>query len=166
MEDWTAHCRTEGSPRNRPDLRGHRFYGIHRAVALHPFYREDYRKWLELTPWTVHKPLPLGPIALIWEDGHGSGGLDLALLTQPNHHSIRIMNVFLIIHSALLTATFWPTGAGIIGYLAAFGLGLARPALAHALAVLRRGGFGLLAGVRGSLAIAGAVPLALEWSLL
>ena len=25
---------------------------------------EDYRKWLELTPWTVHKPLPLGPVDL------------------------------------------------------------------------------------------------------
>ena len=101
------------------------FYGRYRAISLHPFYREDYRKWLELTPWTVHKPLPLGPIALIWEDGIVLGALILLSLTQPHHHSIRILNIFLIVHSAFLTATFWPTGVGTIGYLAAFGLGLA-----------------------------------------
>jgi hypothetical protein len=101
------------------------FYGMHRAISLHPFHREDYRKWLELTPWTVYKPLPMGPIALIWEDGVVLGALILLGLTQPNHESIRILNVFLIVHSALLTRTFWQTGAGTIGYLAAFGLGLA-----------------------------------------
>ncbi len=101
------------------------FYGMHRAISLHPFYREDYRKWLELTPWTVHKPLPMGPIALIWEDGLVLGALILLMLTQPIHESIRIVNIFLIFHSALLTATLWPTGVGTLGYLAAFGLGLA-----------------------------------------
>lgn len=99
-------------------------YGIHRAISLHPFFREDYRKWLELTPWTVHKPLPMGPIALIWEDGIVLGTLILLNLTQHTHHSIRILNVFLITHSLLLATTFWPTGVGAIGYLALFGLGL------------------------------------------
>ena len=67
----------------------------------------------------------MGSIALIWEDGIVLGGLILLSLTQPNHESIRILNVFLIVYSALLTRTFWQTGAGTIGYLAAFGLGLA-----------------------------------------
>jgi hypothetical protein len=100
------------------------FYGIHRGITLHPFYREDYRKWLELTPWTVHKPLPLGPIALVGEDGVVLGVLILLCLTQPNHVSIRILNLFLIIHSVVLTRTFWQTGPGTIGYIAAVGLGL------------------------------------------
>ncbi len=100
------------------------YYGIHRAILLHPFCREDYRKWLELTPWTVYKPLPLGPIALIWEDGIVLGALMMLSLTQPTHESIRILNVFLIAHSASLTATLWPTGVGTIAYLAAFGLGM------------------------------------------
>src|SRR5262245_42747901 len=53
------------------------FYGIHRAVTFHPFYREEYRQWLELTPWTVRKPLPMASIALIWEDGIVLGALIL-----------------------------------------------------------------------------------------
>jgi hypothetical protein len=100
------------------------FYGIHRAVAFHPFYQEDYRKWLELTPWTVDKPLPLGPIALIWEDGIVLGVLILLTLTQPTHNSVRLLNTFLFWHSIFLMATFWPTGVGRFGYLVALGLGL------------------------------------------
>lgn len=101
------------------------FYGIHRAVTLHPFFREDYRKWLELTPWTVYKPLPMGPIALIWEDGIVLGALILLRLTQPSHDSILTLTLFLLVHSAALTVSFWLTGAGTVGYLAAFGSGLA-----------------------------------------
>jgi hypothetical protein len=62
---------------------------------------------------------------LIWEDGIVLGALILLTLTQPHHDSIRIVTLFLIFHSALVTVTFWPTGAGTLGYLAAFGLGLA-----------------------------------------
>ena len=101
------------------------FYGIHRAVALHPFYREDYCKWLEMTPWTVQKPLPLGPIGLVFEDGLVLGILMLLTLTQPVHHSVRVLNVFLVFHSLFLAGTFWRTGVGTMGYLALFGLGLA-----------------------------------------
>jgi hypothetical protein len=100
-------------------------YGIHRAVALHPFYNVEYRKWLELTPWTIHKPLPLGPIALVLEDGMLLGFLILLMLTQPSHHSIRIVSVFLFFHSLVLAATFWFTGLGTMGCVALFGLGLA-----------------------------------------
>jgi hypothetical protein len=101
------------------------FYGIDRAVALHPFYNFEYRKWLPQTPWTVQKPLPLGPVALTLEDGLVLGPLILLILTQPEHHSIRIVNIFLIFHSICLAGTFWPTGVGTIGYLSLFGLGLA-----------------------------------------
>jgi hypothetical protein len=101
------------------------FYGIYRAVALHPFYLEDYRKWLELTPWTIRKSLPLGPIELVWEDTIVLGVFLLIGLTQPEPLSVRMLCVFLIFHSLLLMATFWTTGVGTIGYLTAFGLGLA-----------------------------------------
>jgi hypothetical protein len=101
------------------------FYGIQRATALHPFYNLEYRKWLAQTPWTVHRPLPLGPIALVLEDGLVLGPLILLTLTQPDHHSIRIVNIFLIFHSICLAGTFWPTGVGTFGYLVLFGLGLA-----------------------------------------
>jgi hypothetical protein len=102
-----------------------RLYGIHRAVAFHPVYREDYRKWLELTPWTVQKPLPLGPIALYWSDGIVLGLLILLSATQPQFLSIRILNTFLIFHSIFLAGSFWATGLPMLGYLAVFGLALA-----------------------------------------
>ncbi len=101
------------------------FYGIYRAMAFHPFYQEDYRQWLELTPWTVHKPLPMGPISLILEDGVLLSVLILISLTQPYHYSIRIVNIFLISHSVFLAATFWSTGTRYFGYLAVFGVDLA-----------------------------------------
>lgn len=101
------------------------FYGFHRAVMLHPFYREDYWKWLEMTPWTVHKPLPMGPVELVPEDSLILGILMLLTLTQPVRLSVRVLNVFLISHSLLLAGTFWNTGVGTVGYLALCGLGLA-----------------------------------------
>src|SRR4051812_44107270 len=45
------------------------FYGLHRAFSFHPFYQSDYRKWLELSPWSVRKALPVAAIELTWEDG-------------------------------------------------------------------------------------------------
>ena len=43
-------------------------YGLYRAMGFHPFFRPSYRKWLETTPWTWRKPLPVGPVRLGWED--------------------------------------------------------------------------------------------------
>jgi hypothetical protein len=101
------------------------YYGIHRAVALHPFYQREYGKWLERTPWTVEKPLPLGPIELVWEDGFVLGGLILLHLTQPFPHSIRVLNMFLIAHLLALSLPLFATGVAAIGYLVVFGVGLA-----------------------------------------
>ncbi len=100
------------------------FYGLHRAFSFHPFYQTDYRKWLELSPWTVRKRLPVAPIDLTWEDGIFLSGLVLVGLTQPVHQSVRILTIFLFFNCLMLTATFWSTGVGTFGYLAAFGLGL------------------------------------------
>src|SRR5262249_30265485 len=41
-------------------------YGVYRVVAFHPFYRADYRAWLEWTPWSSRKPLPIGPVGWVW----------------------------------------------------------------------------------------------------
>ncbi|MGO8750998.1 MAG: hypothetical protein ACLQNE_34060 [Thermoguttaceae bacterium] len=37
-------------------------------VTFHPAHRPEYRAWLARTPWTVSKPLPLGPVHLIPQD--------------------------------------------------------------------------------------------------
>ena len=38
-------------------------------VGFHPVHRPEYRAWLACTPWTAAKPLPLGPVHLIPQDG-------------------------------------------------------------------------------------------------
>lgn len=43
-------------------------YGLYRAFAFHPLTNEDYRRWLELTPWNVSQPLPAGPVWLVPQD--------------------------------------------------------------------------------------------------
>jgi hypothetical protein len=43
-------------------------YGILRGSAFNPYMRAGYRRWLSRTPWGVEKPLPLGPLHLVWED--------------------------------------------------------------------------------------------------
>jgi hypothetical protein len=50
-------------------------------VALHPAHRPEYRAWLASTPWTVGKPLPLGPVHLIPQDGIILGLLLLLMRT-------------------------------------------------------------------------------------
>jgi len=47
-------------------------YGIQRVRKWHPVLGPGYRSWLEQTPWTSSKPLPLGPVHLV--------GADVALL--------------------------------------------------------------------------------------
>jgi hypothetical protein len=44
------------------------FYGYYRVRAFHPFYNRQYWQWLCLTPWSIDKPLPRGPVHLIWAD--------------------------------------------------------------------------------------------------
>lgn len=43
-------------------------FGLWRGVVFHPLFRPDYRRWLESTPWTPDRPLPFGPLQLVWQD--------------------------------------------------------------------------------------------------
>ena len=43
-------------------------YGLARLGRYHPRRRQGYAAWLEQTPWTWRKPLPLGPVTLGWRD--------------------------------------------------------------------------------------------------
>lgn len=43
-------------------------YGSYRCIYFHPGFREKYLNFLKQTPWTPEKPLPLGPVTLIWQD--------------------------------------------------------------------------------------------------
>lgn len=43
-------------------------YAIFRLWRFHPACNPAYAAWLKSTPWTPSKPLPLGPVFLVWQD--------------------------------------------------------------------------------------------------
>lgn len=43
-------------------------YAIYRLARFHPGCSRAYSHWLRLSPWTAEKPLPLGPVHLVWQD--------------------------------------------------------------------------------------------------
>ena len=91
------------------------FLGFYRVVAFHPTLRGDYFEWLKLTPWTVQKPLPLGPIELVPEDALVMGGLLLLSLTQPTPNSINFVNTFILINLSMLTISL--IGKSVPGFV-------------------------------------------------
>lgn len=117
-------------PGNEPGVVSRRYLivasiglGIYRVVAFHPYFRPNYLRWLKLTPWTVRKPLPLGPLELVPEDGLGFGLLIILSATLPAPRSIELIIVFLFSHVLVLAATFWRTGPAAFGYIAVMLLG-------------------------------------------
>ena len=97
--------------------------GIWRVTAFHPYYQSDYMQWLSTTPWTVDKRLPIGPVELVPEDSLAVGCLILVGLTQPEPHSVELINTFLFSHLVTLVATFWRTHVENFGYCAGLCLG-------------------------------------------
>ncbi len=91
------------------------FLGLYRVVAFHPTMRGDYFEWLKLTPWTVQKPLPLGPIELVPEDSLAMGGILLLSFSQPMPNSINLVNTFLLIHLIALTVSL--IGKSVPGFV-------------------------------------------------
>jgi hypothetical protein len=43
-------------------------YAIYRLARFHPAFNPKYAAWLRLSPWTSRRPLPLGPVHLVWQD--------------------------------------------------------------------------------------------------
>ncbi len=100
-------------------------YGFRRAVEFHPIWSEGYRTWLGSTPWDSRKPLPMGPVELVWEDGLILGLIILLSATLPLPRAMHLLCAFLLSHLLGLTVTLWLTRIRAIGYMTAFGLGLA-----------------------------------------
>jgi hypothetical protein len=99
-------------------------YGIFRAAAFHPLYRPKYREWLAISPWTAGRPLPLGPIHLVWQDVV-LVGLALTCLHGTPLGRVWALAAFLIAYLVVLGHSFWFTGPWWMGYVIAAGLGLA-----------------------------------------
>jgi hypothetical protein len=43
-------------------------HAIHRRRQPNPLTDPGYRSWLANTPWSAARPLPLGPIVMVWQD--------------------------------------------------------------------------------------------------
>ena len=99
-------------------------YGVFRVAAFHPFFRPKYRGWLEQTPWTSRKPLPLGPIHLVWQDTIAVGILIVSLHGTPLGR-VWATGAFLLAYLATLGVSFWITGPWWMGYVVLSGMGLA-----------------------------------------
>ena len=100
-------------------------YGFYRASAFHPFFRPGYRQWLETTPWSWGKPLPVGPAHLTWEDLAivAAAGLPewLAGDVSPPATYCAALGGYLF----ALSGSFAATGAWGFQFPVLFGLGLA-----------------------------------------
>ncbi len=101
------------------------YHAVFRVLVFHPVFRSGYRSWLELTPWTFRKPLPLGPVELVWEDGLVLGPLILISNTLPDSRAPQLLCTFLLVHLIGVNLSFWLTRSRGFGYATAFGLGLA-----------------------------------------
>jgi hypothetical protein len=97
--------------------------GAYRAIAFHPYFRPNYLRWLKGTPWTVDKPLPLGPVELVPEDALSLGLLALLGSTLPDFTALYVVNLFLFAHILVSIFTFWKTGAMGYAYCALLLLG-------------------------------------------
>jgi len=53
------------------------WYAVYRLWRFHPACNREYAGWLSLSPWTAARPLPLGPIHLVWQDLAIVGALTL-----------------------------------------------------------------------------------------
>lgn len=115
-------------------------YAIHRVLWFHPILRADYRQWLATTPWTRHKPLPLGPVHLVAQDVVLLAGI--FLLTWPVHgvHLVSVFQCFLIFYLLALGCSLLLTGNRLFTYAVGFGAGL----MAH---LVTAPALGLAAGI-------------------
>jgi hypothetical protein len=100
-------------------------YGIARVTSFHPAFQTAYRTWLESTPWNNRKPLPLGPVELVFQDALVLGPLILLSAALPQPHAMSLLAAFLLCHLGAIIVCLWLTHIRVIGYLSAFGLGFA-----------------------------------------
>jgi hypothetical protein len=100
-------------------------HGLSRVVFIHPIWNSGYQTWLESTPWSRRKPLPMGPAELVWQDGLILGPLVLLSAALPEPGAVHLLCAFLLSHLFALTATLFLTRTWAIGYSTAFALGVA-----------------------------------------
>jgi hypothetical protein len=97
-------------------------YGAGRIALFHPVLNEQYRTWLETTPWQDDKPLPAGPIQQVPQDLIVL--IAMMLLTRELSLLVLALPVaFLVGYLAVLAVATRACGQWAFAYLMGFGLG-------------------------------------------
>lgn len=81
-------------------------YGAYRVRLFHPFRNERYRRWIEVAPWTFDKPLPVGPVHLVWTDLAVLGVLCSLGYVNRVSNFLWLPALFLTAYLVYLIATF------------------------------------------------------------
>lgn len=71
-------------------------FGLFRVRSFHPALNPEYRSWLERTPWTIRKPLPGGPVTLVWGDILVLGGLAASVAAWGLPEVLAVLSLALI----------------------------------------------------------------------
>lgn len=98
--------------------------GAYRAAVFHPQWDKSYRDWLSRTPWTAARPLPRGPIQLVWPDGLVVGALVLLGALAPDIEAPYTIGIYLFGYCAAAASLTLATRTFAPAYLAFFCLGL------------------------------------------
>jgi len=122
-------------------------YGAFRVIRSHPVYHPSYWNWLETTPWTSKRALPIYPIHLVFQDlvipGTGAALL-LFMLRRPYCPMVSpafLFLTFMVSYLLALCYSFFITEQIRAGFLTAFGFGfmiifLNRPWIALLISIL------------------------------
>lgn len=97
-------------------------YGAFRVVGFHPLFRPEYRRWLESTPWTRQRPLPVGPVHLVVQDAVVLAVV-LALLHTGGVVLLQVLVAFAFAYHLAAAVSLWPTGLRWRCYAILFVLG-------------------------------------------
>ncbi len=99
-------------------------YGAFRAISFQPAYRDEYLRFLKLTAWIPEKPLPLGPVHLVWQDLVVCALLTSMILHHPVLDPSRIFLSGMIVYLLSLSRVFIQCRLWKHFYATLFGVGL------------------------------------------
>ena len=98
-------------------------YGVCRVFVFHPFARTEYGRWLQSMPWTSRKPLPLGPVHLVWQDVVVFVALGLLGMWGLKLPWFAPLLLLLLPYLLCMTLALGSTGEHALCYALAFGFG-------------------------------------------
>ncbi|HEV3435866.1 MAG TPA: hypothetical protein VG122_00810 [Gemmata sp.] len=98
-------------------------YALFRVWMFHPALRPAYCNWLSHTPWTVKKPLPFGPVHLVWQDVLLLSVAVGLCWPRVGIGALAVVKAFLGCYLGCLCFAHFYTGQKAWAYPIAFGLG-------------------------------------------